>query len=893
MTSNHILLYRIAELMLEHEKHVLPVDLLFDDEQICDFVKSIQIDSPYQQMLLEGVLTESVKDEKLNVSFTVEGYFHYVLGEVIYKLNKGKGLESIKYILEENKLNGVKEGVEQCLILDVKENDLERLIWLIDESNDSLDIAIYPIANACILLSVEMVLEKLLSFPSRNDLVILEKLTTFFDLKLKDHISDEIKKTLKKYHAVEDLLFNILKSGDKIEVNSTFKIIEKLNLKLNVNYVNDLIDIYEQHVFNVLIEAFSNLQKALDWVSFIPDLNNFDKSHELYTKIQIEAEKRKDQEVLVVVLEQLGESEYKRSGRDGYLAAIDTLTKALEIREKEKFPQKEKLKKIYKLLGSAYLSLGLQVIKSIEYFEKAKTIISADSSENLELAEINFYLGIVYYWRGLRGIGRWGHADKSLLKNLKESPFEIAKKRYAEVFDIYSKKYGKIHPKTLEIYHYIQETSYGVGNYKNSIPWLKKYVEILPFKDREHTDNYYLYCLIVALEEYAKQISIDETQIALECIDEAISYAKNYDEGNQINKRLLDCRKEIELKEIQHKIVSLVEELPNLEIDNIFNGFWSKWNYPDELKEYQTNNWLSDTKVVWFFNNEKKQLAFWDLSNDSISFFKPADWPVDFARLVFDKVNKIFYAWSSIRSNVYQLIDPNTLWTQLSSGIHDVHACGASFGFDPENNRLYEFGGYGYLTYKNWLWVYDIAERKWIQERENKPGIGPYPRNGQLLPIANGEKAILISGIGNDTGIQREHKPRFGLASATDIGYFTWLRDAYELDLKSMEWQIVLSPNHESLRHEGAFGCIDKYNLVVNWGGIIPSPVFGQEGITQDKLSCWVLDNKEGFKHLKFEGDIPPLTGGYFIQITNEEKLLFIHQEGTWVLTINKKNTNQ
>jgi hypothetical protein len=36
MTSNHLLLYRLTELMLEQEQHNLPVDLLFDDEQIGD-----------------------------------------------------------------------------------------------------------------------------------------------------------------------------------------------------------------------------------------------------------------------------------------------------------------------------------------------------------------------------------------------------------------------------------------------------------------------------------------------------------------------------------------------------------------------------------------------------------------------------------------------------------------------------------------------------------------------------------------------------------------------------------------------------------------------------------------------------------------------------------------
>ena len=53
----HKLILQLAKRMLEQEKHILPVDELFDDDVIGDYVKSIQIDSPYQQMLLEGVLT--------------------------------------------------------------------------------------------------------------------------------------------------------------------------------------------------------------------------------------------------------------------------------------------------------------------------------------------------------------------------------------------------------------------------------------------------------------------------------------------------------------------------------------------------------------------------------------------------------------------------------------------------------------------------------------------------------------------------------------------------------------------------------------------------------------------------------------------------------------------
>jgi hypothetical protein len=103
MTANHLLLCRLAELMLTEQQHQLPVDFLFEDGQIGDFVKSIQIDSPYQQMLLEGVLTETVNEDKLYVTFTVEGYFHYVLGEVIFNQAMGKGPEFLKDIIENNK----------------------------------------------------------------------------------------------------------------------------------------------------------------------------------------------------------------------------------------------------------------------------------------------------------------------------------------------------------------------------------------------------------------------------------------------------------------------------------------------------------------------------------------------------------------------------------------------------------------------------------------------------------------------------------------------------------------------------------------------------------------------------------------------------------------------
>lgn len=250
--------------------------------------------------------------------------------------------------------------------------------------------------------------------------------------------------------------------------------------------------------------------------------------------------------------------------------------------------------------------------------------------------------------------------------------------------------------------------------------------------------------------------------------------------------------------------------------------------------------------------------------------------------MVYDKNNRIHYSWSSIRSTVYELTAADGSWSRLSFGVHDVHACGASFAFDPINTRLFEFGGYGYFTYKNWLWVYDISEKKWIQLKENKPGISPYPRNGMLLPLENANKALLISGIGSDTGIQREHKARLGLPSATDVGYFTWLRDAHELDLATMNWKTILPANHSSIRHEGAMGFVSCLNLIVNWGGRIPSPEFGKDAVNCEQCSCAVLSENPDFKHLEFTGEYPPFSGGSFQMIPGSPTLLFMRQDGIW-----------
>jgi tetratricopeptide (TPR) repeat protein len=538
MTDNHLLLHRLSEIMLEHEQHILPVDLLFDDDQIGEYVKSIQIDSPYQQMLLEGVLTESVRDEKLYVSFTAEGYFHFVLGEVIYKQSNDKNYTYLIELIEKNRLNGGKEGVEQCLIKEVNQGRLKRLVSLIDVGGTAGNVARFPLVHAFMKNRVEDVFKTLLESPSGHDWTVIKQVRGILSSNQKQEVVDQLDGIIKESDQLRQTIDELNESKNEIEFT-----------------------------------------EALKLISFYSDLNALDQAKQYYTRFIEEAEKRNDRNSLVVALEQLGDSEYKRSGQDGYKAAMAALTRAAEIRESEATPQKDKLKNTYRLVGFAYLSLGLQVVKSTEYFEKAKAIMLEESSESTELAEINLYIGLVNFWRGLRGVGRWGHADPSLLVGLDFDLFEYADAQFQQAYSYHFKHLGKTHPQTFKAIHYLQENRYAMGNYEKAIPWLKKYTEALPFKRKEHTDNFYRYCLVVSLEERAKQLASTDPQNALVLIKDAYKYIQNYDEGDEIANRLTNVKKQIEAGKIEESVYPNIDELPPLDTETRYKGTWSTWAF--------------------------------------------------------------------------------------------------------------------------------------------------------------------------------------------------------------------------------------------------------------------------------------------------------------------------
>lgn len=500
MTFSHLLLYRITELMLEQEQHILPIDLLFDDEQIGDFVKSIQIDSPYQQMLYEGVLTESVREEKLYVSFTIEGYFHYVLGEVIYYQTNGKGPECLKQIVEENKLNGAKEGVEQCLIRDVQRDDLSRLMWLIDVGDDMLELCIIPLLNSFKSNVTKKIIEKLLVNPTENDWIIIQKIhEKLFQIE-SHNLRNELTQNLIDLNLDFNIIYyEIISSGiSEFEKN-------KMLILLNEIETSDFI-LNSKICYNIAYcyEKLNDCKKSLKYYQksySLRDTNDIDFKAKLYQKI----------------------------GWSYYI--LNDFTNALEYNKKGLEIRIELYGEINEYVAHSLNDLGLvydameDVNSGIEYIEKAILILSKVLGENIIDIGTSYYnLGNLFY---------------------SKNDLNLAFSKIDKAIKIYNKLLGDNHVNLSHFYYISGLIMLNKHKYYKSIEYLNKSLTVsLNFLGEFDIGAAYTYNALgrayknlkkyeIAIVNFKKGFKIEQTY------DYIFSIAECYEALNQTNEALV------------------------------------------------------------------------------------------------------------------------------------------------------------------------------------------------------------------------------------------------------------------------------------------------------------------------------------------------------------------
>ena len=445
MTDNHLLLYRLADLMLQHEQHTLPVDLLFDDEQIGDFVKSIQIDSPYQQMLFEGVLTESVKDEKLYVSFTVEGYFHYVLGEVLWNYNLNKPLTYLIDLLRKNSTKGLKAGVRQFLEKEIINGELSTLLYFIDNGVNPSEYCSVPLSNAFL----QYYNKENVRFNDTND------------------------------ENIDSLLKRILEDQSENDFNVIFDAISYLEIKQRNKCLLHLHESVFRLKFNRNIDFLKILLKGLPYLSE-------DSKRLTLEKIGKEVLYFKTTDIYPELLFELG-SEYIRLGE--YVIAIKYLEQSLKIFDSKKGDFEDRKEKLYCNIGSAYWYLSAKD-ETKYYYQQSHEIclklygyyhpITAISYHNLALVKVldeNYKESIILFEKALKiELQQYGDAHSSTARSysslgsayMKLGDMNRAQLLFEKSLKIDSAIFHSMHPNLALDLDDLGDIYFERGNYKNA-----------------------------------------------------------------------------------------------------------------------------------------------------------------------------------------------------------------------------------------------------------------------------------------------------------------------------------------------------------------------------------------------------------------------------------------
>ncbi|MFY7945068.1 MAG: tetratricopeptide repeat protein [Crocinitomicaceae bacterium] len=418
MPEKETLLYRLTDLMFEKQQTFLLLDELYEDEIISPFVRNIQIDSPYQQLLFEGVLSQYNHQNELVVSFTIEAYFHHLLAKVLQKDERYRSAESLLELIQNNNLLGINDGLSNLLIYDIENGNYSRLIEFVDleiENDEIISICILPTIFSFQSNKVVESLKLLFENCTINDWLLLQKChEKLFDLELHE-IRNEITEYLLKINEKASIIYFEIISSGIAELNSKLSIdsLEKLvNSEINFNskiYYNiaycyerlmdskKALEYYNkslEHENPLKLDRIALLKQKIAWTYF--NLGDYDKSLKL------------NEQALNIRINLFGKyNKYVAHSKNDLglvwdakknsKKSINLIEEAIDILSKELGENIIDIGTSYYNLGNIYYSLK-DSKKALFFFNKSILIYNRLIGENhLNLQNFYFSIGLVHY----------------------------------------------------------------------------------------------------------------------------------------------------------------------------------------------------------------------------------------------------------------------------------------------------------------------------------------------------------------------------------------------------------------------------------------------------------------------------------------------------------------
>jgi nephrocystin-3 len=626
------------------------------------------------------------------------------------------------------------------------------------------------------------------------------------------------------------------------------------------------------------------LAPGLAAAGLLTAVNALDPARRAYEALVAAARRLGDNTLLADGLQALGESEYRRAGREGYQAAESALNEALQLRRALPGVAKESMALLDLALGRVQLS-WLRFQEAEDCLARAEAVLAATAGAmDPRVLEAVMLRGITAYWRHLRGVGRWDAARPELLQDAGDLLLQ-AEQHWTRALERVERGLGATHDEALKLLHYLQEAPYSVGRFELALPWLRRLDDL-----GDRVDPVQRHACVTALREVAEAaFHAGGKERAMELLAEAERRAGGRcgDDSEPVA-RVRAHRSRIERGQgglDEAPVVSLAELPPQMPHAAVCVE-WRRIDAGDAWGTGLTGHpWLVDPAAGDVLLVEAKAGLLW-------RWHPSAGWrePVRFTgglegNVLPDWKRGRLLRWQRARDTVHAAPAEGGEWSVLGEGHHDVRGGGPA-GWNSVTERPFQFGGYGYFTYKNWWHEFDPPKREWMMIDGNRPGVPPFPRSGQMVPGDTPETVHLFSGEGGETGIQREPRARGGLPIGSMVGWFTWLRDLWRFDLRRREWTCLLPPNHSSIRQEGAYG----FNPITGWhvlrGGCVPAAVYRAPRQPVNGLQLWDGRSSQGFQPAAELGEVPPEVAGRWVAVPHSEEMLWLAEPGIWRMRV-------
>ena len=479
MSPKETLLYRLTELMFEKQQPFLLLDELYEDVIISPFVRNIQIDSPFQQLVFEGVLSQYNHQNEIVVSFTVEAYFHHLLAKVLQKDERYQTAESLINLIRVNTLVGLKDGISNLLSFDVEIGVSNRLVDFIDICSDVTIleiICLMPFINSIQIKGIEKSFKKLFLKNSKNDWILIQRVSQKLFFLESHNIRNELTEYLinLKIENNENYLEIITAGVSELEnkkMLSYLGSLELMNLSFNSKihfniancyekiYDNEKAMFYYQKSFDLRnledLEFESMLYQKIGWVYC--NLNDFEKAL-FFNKKSLKIRKTLFGEIHELVAHSYNDLGLVFDGIGKYYLGIECIKKAILILSK-------KLGGNIIDIGTSYYNLGNILYYAIRDLDnallnikKALTIYNNILGDNhINCSHFNYTAGEIYF-------------DK---KEFKKSLLYFNKSLTISI-----KYFGFEHEETAKVYNEIGKIFLEIKKYKIAIKNFKKGFEI-------------------------------------------------------------------------------------------------------------------------------------------------------------------------------------------------------------------------------------------------------------------------------------------------------------------------------------------------------------------------------------------------------------------------------